>query len=97
MNAYIQVASSIQQIRGWLQNPPFGLPPVNLQNLLDSLSQSVSANRSAITSGALSTQSPEPMQSALSTRISIRLTGDSGTSVAPAQQHQERDQQPDQP
>jgi putative heme transporter len=51
----VQVASSIQQIRAWLQEPPFGLPPVNLQSLLDSLSASVSANRSAITSGALST------------------------------------------
>lgn len=51
----VQVASSIQQIRAWLQDPPFGLPPVNLQSLLDSLSTSVSANRSAITSGALST------------------------------------------
>jgi putative heme transporter len=51
----VQVASSIQQIRAWLQDPPFGLPPVNLQSLLDSLSASVSANRSAITSGALST------------------------------------------
>ena len=51
----VQVATSIQQIRVWLLNPPFGLPPLNLQNLLDSLSRSVSTNRSAITSGALST------------------------------------------
>ncbi|MGB8961372.1 MAG: AI-2E family transporter, partial [Pseudonocardiaceae bacterium] len=43
------------QIRVWLQHPPFGLPPVNLQNLLDSLSRSVANNRYAITSGALST------------------------------------------
>ncbi len=50
-----QVASSVQQIRVWLQHPPFGLPPVNLQNLLDSLSRSVANNRYAITSGALST------------------------------------------
>jgi predicted PurR-regulated permease PerM len=50
-----QVANSIQQIRVWLQHPPFGLPPLNLQNLLDSLSRSVSTNRSAITAGALST------------------------------------------
>ncbi|MGH3778037.1 MAG: AI-2E family transporter [Pseudonocardiaceae bacterium] len=51
----VQVVNSIQQIRVWLQDPPFGLPPVNLQNLLDSLSRSVTANRSAITSGAVST------------------------------------------
>lgn len=50
-----QVANSVQQIRVWLQHPPFGLPPVNLQNLLDSLSRSVANNRYAITSGALST------------------------------------------
>ncbi|MFN2477854.1 MAG: AI-2E family transporter [Pseudonocardiaceae bacterium] len=51
----IQIANSVQQIRMWLQHPPFGLPPVNLQNLLDSLSRSVANNRYAITSGALST------------------------------------------
>ncbi len=51
----IQIANSVQQIRVWLQHPPFGLPPVNLQNLLDSLSRSVANNRYAITSGALST------------------------------------------
>jgi putative heme transporter len=51
----IQIANSVQQIRVWLQHPPFGLPPVNLQNLLDSLSHSVANNRYAITSGALST------------------------------------------
>ncbi len=50
-----QVASSIEVIRVWLQNPPFGLPPVNLQNLLDSVSRSLSNNRTAITSGLLST------------------------------------------
>jgi predicted PurR-regulated permease PerM len=48
-----QVVNSVQQIRIWLQHPPFGLPPVNLQHLLDSLSRSLSTN--AITSGALST------------------------------------------
>jgi putative heme transporter len=50
-----QVASSIEAIRVWLQNPPFGLPPVNLQNLLDSASRSLTTNRTAITSGVLST------------------------------------------
>ncbi|MDT7596935.1 MAG: hypothetical protein QOJ06_2481 [Pseudonocardiales bacterium] len=50
-----QVANSVQQIRVWLQHPPFGLPPVNLQSLLDSLSRAVANNRYAITSGALST------------------------------------------
>ncbi|MGH3934130.1 MAG: AI-2E family transporter [Pseudonocardiaceae bacterium] len=50
-----QVASSIEVIRVWLQNPPLGLPPVNLQSLLDSVSRSLSNNRTAITSGLLST------------------------------------------
>ncbi|MGH3785791.1 MAG: AI-2E family transporter [Pseudonocardiaceae bacterium] len=50
-----QIESSVQQIRVWLQDPPFGLPPVDLQNLIDSLSRSVANNRNAITSGALST------------------------------------------
>jgi putative heme transporter len=50
-----QVATSVEQIRVWLLHPPFGLPPVKLQNLLDSLSRSLSNNRNAITSGALST------------------------------------------
>ncbi|MGH3990324.1 MAG: AI-2E family transporter, partial [Pseudonocardiaceae bacterium] len=48
----VQVSNSIQQIRAWLQDPPFGLPPIELQSLLDSLSRAVSTNRSAITSGA---------------------------------------------
>lgn len=50
-----QVATSVEQIRVWLLHPPFGLPPVKLQNLLDSLRRSLSNNRNAITSGALST------------------------------------------
>lgn len=50
-----QIVNSFQQIRTWLQHPPFGLPPVNLQNPVDSLSQWLSRNRTAITSGALST------------------------------------------
>jgi putative heme transporter len=51
----VQVTGGLQQIRMWLQDPPFGLPPVDVQNLLDSASRSVVANRDAITSGALST------------------------------------------
>jgi putative heme transporter len=50
-----QILNSVTQIRLWLQHPPFGLPPVNVQNLLDSLSRSLANNRNAITSGALST------------------------------------------
>lgn len=50
-----QVLSSVEQIRVWLLHPPFGLPPVNLQSVLDSVSRSLSRNRYAITSGALST------------------------------------------
>ncbi|MGH3802858.1 MAG: AI-2E family transporter, partial [Pseudonocardiaceae bacterium] len=52
---HAQVANSVGKIRGWLQDPPWGLPPMNLQSLLDSLSRSVTNNRTAITSGALST------------------------------------------
>jgi predicted PurR-regulated permease PerM len=51
----VQVTGGLQQIRMWLQDPPFGLPPIDLQNLLDSASRSLVANRDAITSGALST------------------------------------------
>ncbi|PZS16614.1 MAG: AI-2E family transporter, partial [Pseudonocardiales bacterium] len=47
-----QVGNSVQQIQVWLQHPPFGLPPIKLQSLLDSLSRSVANNRYAITSGA---------------------------------------------
>ncbi|MDQ4092694.1 MAG: AI-2E family transporter, partial [Actinomycetota bacterium] len=51
----VQVTGGLQQIRMWLQDPPFGLPPIDVQNLLDSASRSLVANRDAITSGALST------------------------------------------
>ncbi|HEX2262431.1 MAG TPA: AI-2E family transporter [Pseudonocardiaceae bacterium] len=51
----VQVTGGLQQIRMWLQDPPFGLPPIDVQNVLDSASRSVAANRDAITSGALST------------------------------------------
>jgi predicted PurR-regulated permease PerM len=50
-----QIVNSFQQIRTWLQNPPFGLPRVNLQNPIDSLNRWLSSNRAAITSSALST------------------------------------------
>ncbi|HXT45260.1 MAG TPA: AI-2E family transporter [Pseudonocardiaceae bacterium] len=50
-----EVVNSVEQIRLWLQHPPFGLPSVNLQNPADSLSRWLAANRDAITSGALST------------------------------------------
>ncbi len=50
-----EVVNSVEQIRVWLLHPPFGLPPVNLQSVLDSLSRSLSRNRYAITTGALST------------------------------------------
>jgi predicted PurR-regulated permease PerM len=48
-----EVVRSVQQFRVWLAHPPFGLPPVNVQRLFDSLSRSLSTN--TITSGALST------------------------------------------
>lgn len=50
-----QIVNSVEQIRLWLQHPPFGLPSVNLQNPVDSLSRWLAANRNVITSGALST------------------------------------------
>ncbi len=50
-----QIVNSFQAIRAWLENPPFGLPRVNLQNPVDSFSQWLARNRTAITSGALST------------------------------------------
>ena len=50
-----EIVNSVEQIRLWLQHPPFGLPSVNLRNPADSLSRWLGANRDAITSGALST------------------------------------------
>jgi predicted PurR-regulated permease PerM len=50
-----QVSSSVEAIRGFLDEGPFGLPPVNLNNLFDQMSSAVSSNTGAITSGALST------------------------------------------
>jgi predicted PurR-regulated permease PerM len=50
-----QVVQGIEALRRWLQHPPFGLPAINLQNPVNSLSQWLSRNREAITSGALST------------------------------------------
>lgn len=51
----LEIVNSVEQIRLWLQHPPFGLPSVNLRNPADSLSRWLGANRDAITSGALST------------------------------------------
>lgn len=50
-----QVGGSVEVIRGFLDRRPFGLPPVNLDTLLDQVSDAVSRNTAAITSGALST------------------------------------------
>jgi predicted PurR-regulated permease PerM len=50
-----QVGHSIEQIRRGLADPPFGLPPVNLSRLLDSVGEWLSGNGGTITSGALST------------------------------------------
>ncbi|MGH3897187.1 MAG: AI-2E family transporter, partial [Pseudonocardiaceae bacterium] len=51
----VQITNSVGAIREWLRDPPFGLPPMSLQSVLDSLSRSVTDNHSAVTSGALST------------------------------------------
>ncbi len=51
-----QIEGSFREIQDWLRHPPFGLPPVNLGNLLNSVGQSISGtDGSSITSGALST------------------------------------------
>lgn len=50
-----QVVNSFRQVQAWLQNPPFGLPRVNLQDPVNSLTRWLADNRTAITSGALST------------------------------------------
>lgn len=50
-----QVSDGIMTVRDWLRDPPYGLPPVDLQGTLDSLSRTVSENTGAITSGAVST------------------------------------------
>jgi putative heme transporter len=50
-----QVSDSLQTIGGYLDDPPFGLPPVDVDVVLDQLSTLVAANQDAVTSGALST------------------------------------------
>ncbi len=50
-----QVGSSVEAIRSFLAGGPFGLPPVNLDTLLNRISTAVSRNTETITSGALST------------------------------------------
>ncbi len=48
-----QVINSFRQIQAWLQHPPFGLPKIDLNNVFDSLTRSLST--AAIASRALST------------------------------------------
>lgn len=50
-----QVTSSVEAIRRFLDSGPFGLPPVNLDTLLDQVSNAVSSNTGTITSGAVAT------------------------------------------
>ncbi len=50
-----QVSDSLQTIGEYLDDPPFGLPPVDVDVVLDQLSTLVAANQGAVTSGALST------------------------------------------
>jgi predicted PurR-regulated permease PerM len=51
-----QIGDSLQEVRGWLSHPHFGLPPVNAERLLNSLGRSIAgADGGSITSGALST------------------------------------------
>lgn len=50
-----EVVGGVRAIRGFLDRGPFGLPPVNLDTLLNQISSAVASNRETITSGALST------------------------------------------
>jgi len=50
-----QVSGSLQTIREYLDDPPFGLPPVDADALLDQLTTYLSENQGTVTSGALST------------------------------------------
>lgn len=50
-----QVSSSVEALRRFLEAGPFGLPPVNLDTLLNQISSAVSSNTGTVTSGALST------------------------------------------
>jgi putative heme transporter len=50
-----QVVGSIREIRGWLADPPFGLPPIPTENLIDSVSGLLPGDGDSITSGAVST------------------------------------------
>ncbi len=50
-----QVVDSVREIRGWLEDPPFGLPPVNAESLLNSVGQAISGSGGSITAGAVST------------------------------------------
>lgn len=50
-----QVGSSVEALRRFLDSGPFGLPPLNLDTLLNRISSAVSSNTGTVTSGALST------------------------------------------
>lgn len=52
----VQVGDSVNEIKGWLRHPPFGLPPVNAENLLNTVGNAISGDGgSNLTSGAVST------------------------------------------
>ncbi|MDQ3987927.1 MAG: AI-2E family transporter, partial [Actinomycetota bacterium] len=50
-----QVSETVAGLQRYLQDPPFGLPPVELSSLVEQARTSLAQNRSALTSGALAT------------------------------------------
>ncbi len=51
----VQVSETVAGLQRYLQDPPFGLPPVELSSLVEQARSALTQNRSALTSGALAT------------------------------------------
>lgn len=52
-----QISDSIEDLREWLNDGPFGLDPIDLDDALDDAQEALQKNRDVITSGAISTAS----------------------------------------
>ena len=50
-----QVSETVAGLQSYLQDPPFGLPPVELGSLVEQARTALTRNRSTLTSGALAT------------------------------------------